>query len=119
MKLFASILLSLTLFSHHILAETEDPAHNELRALKAELENSIAKKDMNSLLESLHPNVVVTWYNAEVSRGRAGVKKYIDRMLFSKNPIVTNFSTKLDVDELGFPKGNSSVAIENRKFIHI
>ncbi|MEM7179708.1 MAG: polyketide cyclase [Spirochaetota bacterium] len=110
MKLLVSILLFLTLATNQLIAEAENPAHNELRALKAELEGAIAKRDMNSLLERLHPNIVVTWYNAEVSRRREGVKEYINRMLFAKNPIVTNFSSKLDVDELTIFYDNTGIA---------
>jgi ketosteroid isomerase-like protein len=79
---------------------TEDPAHNELRALRDGLLDAIKKGDVERELTYLHPNVVVTWQNAEVSRGRDGVRAYLDRMLKGPSKIVSDYSFDLNVDEL-------------------
>lgn len=81
-------------------AQTEDPAHTELRALRDDLVRAIEKRDLTRLLAHLHPDVVVTWQNAETSRGRAAVRAYLTRMLDGEQRIVERFSTKVDVDEL-------------------
>jgi ketosteroid isomerase-like protein len=80
--------------------QTEDPAHAQLRALRDDLVDAMNKRDMNRLLGHLHPDVVVTWQNAEVSRKPDGVKAYISRMLEGPNSIVESFSTAPTVDEL-------------------
>jgi len=41
----------------------EDPAHNELRALRDDVLDAFNKKDLDRLLGHVHPNVVVTWQN--------------------------------------------------------
>jgi ketosteroid isomerase-like protein len=51
-------------------------------------------------LTFMHPNVVVTWHNAEVSRGRDGVRAYLTRMLSGPNKVVSTYSATVDVDEL-------------------
>src|SRR5262245_15771665 len=79
---------------------TEDPAHNELRALRDGLLDAIKKGDIERELTYLHPNVVVTWQNAEVSRGRDGVRAYLDRMLNGPGKIVSDYKLDLNVDEL-------------------
>jgi ketosteroid isomerase-like protein len=81
-------------------AATEDPAHNELRALRDGLLAAIKKGDIEQELTYLHPNVVVTWQNAEVSRGREGVRAYLDRMLNGPSKIVNDYKLDLNVDEL-------------------
>lgn len=81
-------------------AQPEDPAHAELRALRDDMVDAVAKRDTPRLLSHLHPNVVVTWQNAEVSRGHAGVRAYLDRMLQGDNRIVDQFTTQPTVDEL-------------------
>ena len=78
----------------------EDPAHNELRAVRDGLLAGMNAGDIDAQLAFLHPNVVVTWHNAEVSRGREGVKKYLDRMLHGLPKVVEKFGTDVQVDEL-------------------
>src|SRR5437764_674206 len=63
----------------------EDPAHKELRALKEQLIEAFNKKDMDALLKHVHPNAVVTWQNAEVSRGHDGIRAYYKKMLEGPN----------------------------------
>jgi ketosteroid isomerase-like protein len=78
----------------------EDPAHAQLRALRDDLVDAMNKRDLNRLLSHLHPDVVVTWQNAEVSRKPEGVRSYISRMLEGPNSVVESFSTAPTVDEL-------------------
>ena len=80
--------------------QPEDPAHAQLRALRDDLVDAMNKKDLNRLLSHLHPDVVVTWQNAEVSRKPEGVRTYISRMLEGPNSVVETFSTAPTVDEL-------------------
>lgn len=62
------------------LAQSEDPAHAELRALRTQLLDAISAGDIDKVLPVLHPNVVITWQNGEVNRGRDGVKAFFERM---------------------------------------
>jgi ketosteroid isomerase-like protein len=64
------------------------------------MQDAIKKGDIERELTYLHPNVVVTWQNAQVSRGRAGVRDYLNRMLHGANKVVASFSADLTVDEL-------------------
>jgi ketosteroid isomerase-like protein len=61
---------------------------------------AIKKGDIERELTYLHPNVVVTWQNAEVSRGRDGVRAYLNRMLNGPNKVVSDYNVDLNVDEL-------------------
>ena len=63
-----------------VFAQAEDPAHGELRAMRAALLDAITKQDIDKVLPLLHPNVVVTWQNGEVNRGHAGVKAFFEKM---------------------------------------
>ena len=61
-------------------AQPEDPAHAELRVLRTEVLDAITTGDIDRVLTSLHPNVVITWQNGDVNRGRDGVKAFFERM---------------------------------------
>jgi len=86
----------------------EDPAHNELRALRDGLLAAMNKGDIDAQLPFLHTNVVVTWHNAEVSRGHDGVRKYLDRMLKGPNKVVDKFGAEVTVDELSILYGGDT-----------
>lgn len=86
----------------------EDPAHAELRALRDGLVDAVNKKDVEALLRHLHPDVVVTWQNAEVSRKPEGVRAYLVRMLQGTDRMVDDFSTNVAVDELTILHGGDT-----------
>jgi uncharacterized protein (TIGR02246 family) len=84
------------------LAQTpaDEATHNELRALRDGVLDAMSKGDIERELSYFHPNVVVTWHNAEVSRGRDGVRKYLRRMLEGPDRMVDRFKADVNVDEL-------------------
>jgi len=61
---------------------------------------AIKSGDIEQQISYLHPNVVVTWQNAEVSRGRDGVREYLERMLEGPSRIVRSYEADMQVDEL-------------------
>lgn len=64
------------------------------------MKDAMNKGDIERELTYLHPNVVVTWHNAEVSRGRDGVRAYLNRILSGPNRVVASYSADLEPDEL-------------------
>ncbi len=78
----------------------EDPAHNELRTLRDDVLDAFNKKDLDRLLGHVHPNVVVTWQNGEVSRGRDGIRAYYKKMMEGPDRVVDSVTAKAEVDEL-------------------
>jgi ketosteroid isomerase-like protein len=83
----------------------EAPAHNELRAFRDGLIEAMNKGDLERELTFFHPNTVVTWHNAEVSRGRDGVRAYLRRMLSGPHPVVASYRADVLVDELSILYG--------------
>jgi len=104
--IIALAMLALALFApSHLNAQNtntilEDPAHQELRALRDGLVKSMNKGDIESSLKFLHTNCVITWHNAEVSRGHAGVRDYHNRVMAGPGKLVESFSCEVRVDEL-------------------
>src|SRR5438445_5189369 len=77
----------------------EDPAHQELRQLRDGLLTAMNKGDFEGTLAFLHTNVVITWHNAEVSRGHEGVRAYYNKVMTGPNKIVESFNCSVNVDE--------------------
>jgi ketosteroid isomerase-like protein len=94
------LLLSLTSLPASAQAPSDDATHDELRALRDGLLDAMSKGDIERELTYFHPNVVVTWHNAEVSRGHDGVRKYLSRMLEGPDKVVDSFKADVNVEEL-------------------
>jgi ketosteroid isomerase-like protein len=79
---------------------SDEATHDALRALRDGLLDAISKGDIDRELAYFHPNTVITWNNAEVSRGRDGMREYMTRMLDGPNKAVNSFKADVKVDEL-------------------
>jgi ketosteroid isomerase-like protein len=93
----------------------EDPAHADLRALRAELVKAINGNHLDDLLALLDDDVVVTFMNAEVGRKPAGVRAYYDKMMNGPNKIVESITIDPTVDELTHLYGDTGVAFGSSK----
>ena len=90
-----------------------DPAavaktHDELRALRDRMVAAVNKGDVDALVQNLDENVVVTFQNAEVCRGRDGVKQYYAKMMGGPERVVESYSTDVSVDELTILYGDAT-----------
>jgi uncharacterized protein (TIGR02246 family) len=99
------LLLCLTILaagaaSPALAQEPANPAHDELRALRDDMVDAVNKADLDRLLNHLAPNVVVTFQNAEVARGREGVRAYYLKMTKGPGALVQTYSTAVTVDDL-------------------
>jgi uncharacterized protein (TIGR02246 family) len=61
------------------VAAAEDPAHEELRKLRTDIIAGITAGDIESVLQHVDPQVVITWQNSEVCRGRDGLKAFFEK----------------------------------------
>lgn len=68
------IFLLLTIFATTHAAE--DPAHEELRVLRTQVIDAVVRGDIDGVVQRVHPDVVVTWQNSVVCRGREGLKNF-------------------------------------------
>jgi len=96
------MIVALLLFTLALPASSQEKdkaIHDQLRALRDGMLDAIKKGDIERQLTYLHPNVVVTWEDTEVSRGHDGVRKYLARTLGPGNTVAA-YSVDLTVDEL-------------------
>jgi ketosteroid isomerase-like protein len=94
---------------------TEDPAHDELRAVKRGAEAAFNRGDIDGLLaDFVHKDVIVTWQNAEANHGRDAVKDFYNRMMVGPNRVVANLQTTINVDDLSHLfGGDTATALGN------
>ena len=89
-------------------APSDEVTHDELRALRDGLLDAMTRGDVERELTYFHPNAVVTWHNAEVSRGRDGIREYLKRMLEGPDKAVESFRADVEVDELTILHGGDT-----------
>ena len=123
MKPFAA-LLALTLFALTPLpAQDAKPEPADLHTLRDGLLDAINKADLERQLAWLHPNVVITSQNAEVARGREGVKAFLLRMTAGPEKLVESVHLEAKADgpailhgaDTGIVSGSS---VETYKMAH-
>jgi len=66
----------------------------QLLHLLAEVEAGINAQNIDRMLAQMDDNATVTWLNAEVSRGKADIKAYYQRMVGAEGAILKNYLTK-------------------------
>lgn len=96
--------------STEALSQVEDPAHDELRAMREDLIEAVNTNDVERVLSHLHEQVIVTWLNGEVSRGPEEVKAYYDRMMLGDSPVVKSITVDPTVERLSDLYGDTAVA---------
>jgi ketosteroid isomerase-like protein len=91
-----------------IAPQAEDPAHNELRALRDGLLDASKQKDVERMLTFLAEDVVIIVQNAEVVRGHDGVRDFHERMSVGDDRQVESIETDFSVDELSILYGGDT-----------
>jgi uncharacterized protein (TIGR02246 family) len=111
-------LLAVILSGFATIASAQVPAtppapealHNELRKMRDDMLAAIARSDFDAIVPHLHPNVVFTPMNGEVSRGPQAIRAYFDKMLKGPDAIVKSINLNVEVDRLADFYGDTAVA---------
>ena len=74
-----------------------DEAGAAIDALRDGLVESFTKGDIDGLLEHLAPDVLVTWQNSELCRGREEVRAFYNRMMTGDDKIVREVKSAPEV----------------------
>ena len=101
-------LLACALFCDPIAGQDQEAVHNELRKVRDQMMAAFDARDVDALLNHLHPYVVVTWQNAEVSRGRGGVREFYQKMMEGESSRVKSVTADLAVDDLSILYGDDT-----------
>ncbi len=81
-----------------------------LRVLLDRMEKATASLDVDGATALMHPEVIVTWQNAEVSKGHEQIRAYYARMLKGSSPIVKGYGVKATLSAPAVFYGDSAVA---------
>lgn len=89
-------------------AAPENPAHDELRTLRAGLFDAYEKRDIEQMLEYVHQDAVITWQNGDVNHGRQGLREFYKKMMEGDDRVVESVTSELTVDDLSIIHGGDT-----------
>jgi uncharacterized protein (TIGR02246 family) len=81
-----------------------------LRALMVEAEAALNAQSIDRFTALMTDDVTVTWLNAEVSRGKAQVKAYYQRMVGGPGTILKKYVTKVSLSQPARFYGDIAIA---------
>lgn len=79
---------------------TESQLHDELRAVRDEMEKALNARDLDGLLKHLDERVVFSTMNGDVVTGHQGVKDYFSKMLSAPDSRVKSVKAHFEATEL-------------------
>ena len=110
--LFASATVSVN-------ADVYEKDRQAMRTILTDIEKALNAQDFDAALKHIHKDAVITYYNAEVTKGHKEASAYYERMIKGASAVVKEFSTKGDVSAPAVIHGNTAVAygttVENYK----
>ncbi|MBX2796417.1 MAG: nuclear transport factor 2 family protein [Myxococcales bacterium] len=90
---------------------SEEQLHEELREVRAALLSALAGRDIDGLVATVHPNIVLTTTTGEVARGGDGIRGYAERMLVGEEALIEEFDFDVQSDELSIFHNGGNTAI--------
>ncbi|HMW16593.1 MAG TPA: nuclear transport factor 2 family protein [Accumulibacter sp.] len=81
-----------------------------LRILLDRIEKATDSLDIDGATALMHPDVIVTWQNGEVSKGNEQVRAYYNRMIKGTTPIVKAYNVKATLGGPAVFHGESAIA---------
>ncbi len=78
----------------------DNEVHDELRALREALTKAVAEGDVESQLAYAHEDIVVTWQNNQVVRGRDGLKTFMSEMNSGQDRVFQGYTVPPTSDDL-------------------
>lgn len=101
-KFPALVLAALFLQSSLLPAQQVDDFeqdHVQLRALRERLVDGINKGNIDAIDADLHPNVVITWQDGQVCKGRDQVRKFYENMIAKSKKTFQGYKMPPTADE--------------------
>ena len=110
---FAMVLLFAAINSVGIGQELE-PAHAEISQLRERVFAAYESRNLDALLQDVHPEVIATWQNGFRARGHNAVRTFYDEMLNGDQRVVRDVKSTFTVDGLSVLHGErAAVACGN------
>ena len=87
-----------TMATASLSSDPDEATLKEIKEIRDGMIDALNKNDMEKELTYLHPEIIVTWANGEVSHGPKEVKAYCDRMLNGPGKIVEKITANPEIE---------------------
>ena len=114
MKIFTTLVTALSLLSLSLPLTAQDDPHAADRKLFLQyldqVETALNEGDIDKIKPLLRDDIVVTFVNAEVTRGVDAIGDYYDKVLGGSNALLSGYQTRAEVSAPARFFGNTAVA---------
>jgi ketosteroid isomerase-like protein len=93
-----------------IPADPREPDRVLLRGILADIQSGINERNLGKILQHLTDDAVVTYQNAEVSRGRNEVSTHFNQHFMGGSPIIRHFTIRGEIAAPAVFSGDAAVA---------
>jgi len=90
--------------------DSREADRNSLRTILADIQAGINERDLDRILRHLSDDAVVTYQNADVTRGKAEISAYFNKNFNGSNPIIKRFTIRGEVTAPAIFIGDPAVA---------
>jgi ketosteroid isomerase-like protein len=94
--------------------DSREADRNSLRTILADIQAGINERDLDRILRHLSDDAVVTYQNADVTRGKAEISAYFNKNFNGSNPIIKRFTIRGEVAAPAVFIGDTAVAYGTR-----
>jgi ketosteroid isomerase-like protein len=96
----------------------ESADRDQLRLLREALTEAVIKNDITTQLQFVHDDVVTTWQNNQVARGRDGLKKFMDEMNSGEDRVFQGYTVPPSTDDLAIMNGGTTAIAFGKSVPH-
>jgi len=108
--LFQFILFSGAGFADEAQDNNREADRVLLRQMLAEIQDGLNKRDFSAIKPHLDDKVIITFLNAELTKGISGAEAYMNRIFQGAGAVLKGYSTKATVDQPAIFYGDTAVA---------
>lgn len=98
--------------------EPDEAIHHELRAIRESLTDALKRGDVDGQLAHVHPDVVATWQNNRVVRGRDGLRDFLKEMNSENKKVFQGYTVEPKPDEMTILYGGDTGIVFGKSVPH-
>jgi len=100
MKRLFPLLLLVLAASAAVAEEPDHEVHEALRKLKTTMSDALNKRDVNTIVANVTPDITFTTMNGDAVHGREQIRAYFDKMMNAPGHVVKSVTTSFEADAL-------------------
>lgn len=109
-RLINAVLILPLIFSPTLAADEHEADRSVLKGMLQQVEKALNARNLDAIKPLLHDDVVITFVNAEVTRGVENATSYYQRVVGQADALISDYATSATVSEPARFHGDLAIA---------